>query len=261
MSKKNRLTREQAAEIYDQLRVSMEKRYGKEGLKTLMNKEQAMESIANGGGIGLPEMPTRTTVSSQTSKRFSVQTGNAGVRAAFALVICVAGLKTGLSALEVSGIAGVDTVDASTQIITRDSTSPKSFQHFTSDEIKLLKSLDARRVEIEERSDRLERRAEELGQKDRELAARLTELRELTQKIEGERKKSERKQTAQIDQLANVYGSMNPVESARLIEQLDVTISLQLLERMPEKRIAQILAVMSPEQALALTRMLSGSRS
>lgn len=261
MSKKNRLTREQAAEIYDQLRVSMEKRYGKEGLKTLMNKEQAMESIANGGGIGLPEMPTRTTVSNQAANRFSGQTGNAGVRAAFALVICIAGLKTGLSALEVSGIAGVDPVEASTQIITRGVTPANSIHHFTSDEIKLLKSLDARRVEIEERSDRLERRAEELGQKDRELAARLTELRELTQKIEGERKKSERKQTAQIDQLANVYGSMNPVEAARLIEQLDVTISLQLLERMPEKRIAQILAVMSPEQALTLTRMLSGSKN
>ena len=45
------------------------------------------------------------------------------------------------------------------------------------------------------------------------------------------------------------------------MEQLDVTIALSLIERMPEKRIGQILALMSPERALSITRMLSGKAS
>ena len=51
---------------------------------------------------------------------------------------------------------------------------------------------------------------------------------------------------------------MNPQEAAQLIEQLDVTIALGLIEKMPEKRIGQILATMKPEKALALTKLLSG---
>ncbi len=51
---------------------------------------------------------------------------------------------------------------------------------------------------------------------------------------------------------------MNPKEASLLIEQLDITIALGLLERMPEKRIGQILSLMSPDRALTITRMLSG---
>jgi flagellar motility protein MotE (MotC chaperone) len=42
------------------------------------------------------------------------------------------------------------------------------------------------------------------------------------------------------------------------MEQLDVQIALSLIERMPEKKIGQILALMSKERALTLTKMLSG---
>jgi flagellar motility protein MotE (MotC chaperone) len=51
---------------------------------------------------------------------------------------------------------------------------------------------------------------------------------------------------------------MNPAEAAALLEQLDTPIALELLGRMPGKRIGQILALMTSERALTLTRMLSG---
>ena len=62
----------------------------------------------------------------------------------------------------------------------------------------------------------------------------------------------------QLDQLANLYSAMDPKEAAGLIEQLDVTIALELVSRMPEKRIGQILATMNSGKALAISRMLSG---
>jgi flagellar motility protein MotE (MotC chaperone) len=71
------------------------------------------------------------------------------------------------------------------------------------------------------------------------------------------REKDEKKRSDKLDQLANVYGSMNPPEAAALMEQLDVTIALELIQKMPEKRIAQILALMTPNKALTITRMLS----
>ena len=76
--------------------------------------------------------------------------------------------------------------------------------------------------------------------------------------LKGDREKNDKKRSTQLEQLSNVYGSMDPKEAATLIEQLDVTIALSLLERMPEKRIGQILALMNPQRALVITRMLSG---
>ena len=87
---------------------------------------------------------------------------------------------------------------------------------------------------------------------------RLTQLRELADSLKNDRDKSEKKRSVQLDQLANVYSAMDPKEAAGLIEQLDVTIALELVSGMPEKRIGQILATMNSEKALAITRMLSG---
>jgi flagellar motility protein MotE (MotC chaperone) len=50
---------------------------------------------------------------------------------------------------------------------------------------------------------------------------------------------------------------MNPPEAAHLLEQLDVQVALSLIERMPEKRIGQILSLMNAQRALELTNLLS----
>jgi flagellar motility protein MotE (MotC chaperone) len=103
----------------------------------------------------------------------------------------------------------------------------------------------------------MEQRESDFVAKERELALRLTELKELSDKLRTEREKGDKQRGSQLEQLANVYGSMNPPEAAHLLEQLDIQVSLSLIERMPEKRIGQILALMNPQRALELTNMLS----
>ena len=85
----------------------------------------------------------------------------------------------------------------------------------------------------------------------------ITELKEVTERLKIEREKGEKQRNVQLDQLANVYGSMNPPEAAHLLEQLDINIAHSLIQRMPEKRIGQILALMNAERALELTNRLS----
>jgi len=189
---------------------------------------------------------------SHTAPR-SMSSGSTGSRFAILLVVMFATAKIVFAVLEAAGIVKASPALAS-QIPANYS---RPAERFSKEEVQVLKSLDARRVELEERNKRLDRKAGEIKQRDREFAARLSEVREISQKLKSEREKNDRKKTAQLDQLANVYSSMNPEESAKLIEQLDVTIALQLIERMPEKRIGQILSMMSPERALTLTQMLS----
>lgn len=179
-----------------------------------------------------------------------------GRNAALACVLCVAAFKVALSALDAAGFATATPAEATMVVAAKQERLPN--EAFSREEIKLLTSLDARRAELEERNKRIDERAHDLDRRDREFVSRLTELRELTQKLGSERDRDQRKRNGQLEQLANVYGSMNPNEAAQLIEQLDVTIALGLIEKMPEKRIGQILATMKPEKALALTKLLSG---
>lgn len=275
--KKNSLTREQAGAIYDDLQRTMTSLMKKHGGKlppvpgtkpkpavqarpeakrppVTMASDEPSRALPPDENPSFPLMlPTKT---------------NRGHVAALGLVCTFAVMKVVWAVLEASGVAGIETAHASldrigTAPISSATTSaivgPRSNgAEFSREELAVLTALDHRRVELEARARRLDDRERELGERDREFLARQTELKELTDKLQADRNKQEKKRSTQIEQLANVYGSMNPPEAATLIEQLDVHIALELLERMPEKRIGQILALMSRERALTITRLLSG---
>lgn len=124
-------------------------------------------------------------------------------------------------------------------------------------EKQLLTQLDSRRVELEKRRHALDEREAELQSKETALSSRLAELRSLTRKLSSKRKQQNHRYEARLEQLANVYGSMPPNEAAPLIAQLDDKIALALLERMPGKRMGQILSMMQQKRAVGLTVMLT----
>ncbi len=124
----------------------------------------------------------------------------------------------------------------------------------------VLEALDSRRAELERRSGHLDDRAQELKEQERELTIKLAELRQIAHKLRDERTKKGVERNAQLEQLANVYVSMRPEEAARLLQQLDNMIALDLIKKMPEKRIGQLLSLMEPERALMMTRMLTGGK-
>ncbi|MEZ4755122.1 MAG: hypothetical protein R3A13_12635 [Bdellovibrionota bacterium] len=202
------------------------------------------------------------TAQKQSRSSFGVTraSGSFGRNAAIMLVIMLACAKIGVSIIENTGIIDLPEARASLRPDFAVTKMPMGERDtYSKEEVKVLKALDSRRIELQERNERIERKEQELDSRDRAFAAKLTELRELTERLNIEREKDQRKKSGKLEQLANVYGSMNPEEAAQLMEQLDVTIALSLIQRMPEKRIGQILAMMSPERALVLTKMLSQS--
>lgn len=257
---KKGMTREEAGQLYQDLQTAMS--------KMLKNEAEYFQER----GVPPPSNPLNALNAKTQAKKptpiprsFNLRTPSPSRRqssgAAFAvfLVVSFATAKVILSAMEYSGIATVAQVEAAVMPTRQIVQIPMQAQpQFSKEELELLKSLDSRRAELEDRSRRLDDREQDMSKKDKEFAARLTELRELNEKLSAEREKNDHKRSAQLDQLSNVYGSMNPEEAAHLIEQLDITIGISLLERMPEKRIGQILALMTPERALTITKMLSG---
>lgn len=128
---------------------------------------------------------------------------------------------------------------------------------WTETDKQILSELDARRVELEKRREELEKKEQMLGLQAETLASRLAELRGLTSKLKEFRKQKDSLYEARLEQLANVYGSMAPNEAAPLIAKLEDDIGLSLLERMPGKRMGQILSMMPSERAIELTKSLT----
>lgn len=258
MRKKNSLSREQAMELYDDLEKAMGSLLGSKPNPVApprmtpppraqsayqQKKASPLEPPIAGPSIGaLLQMPK------------SMQSGKQG---AITFLVVLGLLKIATACIEASGVMGVPHAQAALTIPAAAPVAP-SMVRGSAEEKKILMALDDRRASLEERARKLDQQQRDLERRDQESAARMTELREMTNTLKLDRDKSEKKRSTQIEQLANVYGSMDPKEAASLIEQLDITIALGLLQKMPEKRIAQILALMTPERALAITKMLSG---
>ncbi len=121
----------------------------------------------------------------------------------------------------------------------------------------MLLELDARRVELEQRKDGLDRREQDLKAQNQALSERLAELRSLTAKLSDTRKERDVKFETRMAQIGNVYGAMNPNEAAVLIARLDDDVAIELLQRMPEKRMGQILSFMDQDRAVDLTKILT----
>ncbi len=257
--KKKGLSRDQAAELYRDLQKALE---------TLKSRGRT----SPGGGGGMPPFPlaamqamaSQSAAPSLMSAPSAPLTRNAerrlnmGHAMALAVVVTLGCARVVLSGLEAFGVVTIPIAQATQmQRAPTVQIAPEVPGSFTKDEVRLLTKLDDRRQELEQRSVKLDDREKDLARRDREFATRIVEVRELTEKLKLEREKTEKKRGTQLEQLANVYGAMNPEEAARLIEQLDTTIALGLIQKMPEKRIGQILALMNPEKALILTKLLS----
>ena len=259
MKRKKTMTREEAQALYDNLHKAMgnwmkQKQAGASGAVKSANNP-APRSAQNQGSRKVD--PAEIAAVIKQGLNSDQSSGGRGVAAAVALVLIIAVLKVGLVVFEALGIGAV--ADAKATVVQAPQKLPISDrQGISREEREILTALDARRVALEERSRRLDEREQDLEKRDREFVTRLTEIRELTSQLRIDRDKNQRQRDEQLNQLSKVYSSMNPTEAAPLIEQLDITIALALLERMSEKRVAQILALMNHERALMITRMLSG---
>lgn len=244
--KQKKMTREEALQLYQDL-------------------QSQMTSIMRGKAPGKVAKPAAQPTMQRESAPFEgthipATQKDRGVVAAVTFLLFCCMVKLGVGVIDYLGIVEATPAQA---VIAQSMEMPRqiiatSQNGLTPEEVKILTSLDTRRAELEEKGRRLDDRESDISKRDKEYVVKLAEIRELTDRLKLERDKDDKKRSGQLDQLANVYGAMAPQEAAQLIEQLDVTIALPLLQRLPEKKMGQILPMMSSERALAITKLLSG---
>jgi flagellar motility protein MotE (MotC chaperone) len=128
---------------------------------------------------------------------------------------------------------------------------------FSPAEINLLQELAQRRGELDKRADELDGRDMMLKAAEERIAEKIAALQKMQDDIGALLHKKDEENDQKIKSIVRIYETMKPPEAARIFEQLDMPILLEVVEHMSERKAAPILASMPPLKAKALTLALA----
>ena len=134
--------------------------------------------------------------------------------------------------------------------------SPDPFD-LTDEEIDILQALAQRREELEARERDLKQREAMLAAAEARIEAKVRGMEELRAEIEALLQQHADKNEEQLLSLVRIYESMKPKDAARIFEELDMEVLLEVVDRMKERKSATILAQMNPRRAKAITLELA----
>ena len=117
----------------------------------------------------------------------------------------------------------------------------------------LLKNLSKRREDLNQREKdiTIKERILEVGQQ--KVESKINDLKALQKTVEDLLAKYDEKESIKIKSLIKIYENMKPKEAARILEQLETDILLQVIDGMKEAKVATILANMDPAKANYIT--------
>ena len=131
----------------------------------------------------------------------------------------------------------------------------------TDSEIELLQKLAERRQKLERRENGLNLRESILSATERRIDSKVDELTKIQVTIENLLKKHDVQQEAKLRSLVKIYENMKPKDAARIFDRLELTILLDVVERMRETKTAPIMANMAPARAKSVTSALVARRT
>lgn len=128
---------------------------------------------------------------------------------------------------------------------------------YTAREVDVLQSLAKRREKLDMWEKEIALREQLLKATEERIDTKLQEMEDLSDKIQELLVAYNEEEDAKISSLVKIYESMKPKEAARIFDELDMGVLLMVVDRMSERRVAPILASMSPEKAKDVTQKLA----
>lgn len=127
---------------------------------------------------------------------------------------------------------------------------------------------DDRRAKLDERERALDKREALLKAAEQRLAEKINELKLLQASIErhsaanqaqpaSQAKPADQDREEQLRRLARVYEDMKPREAAKIFEQMDQNLALDVAQRMKSFKLSPVLAVIEPKKATQFTAELA----
>lgn len=126
--------------------------------------------------------------------------------------------------------------------------------------MELIRNLSERRTQLDDRARGLDQREAMLVVAERRLQDKLIELEGVRSEIQNLLRTLDEQQKQQIMSLVKIYETMKPKDAARIFEELDRPVLLEVVQRMKEAKVAPILAAMDPTKAKDVTAALAERR-
>jgi flagellar motility protein MotE (MotC chaperone) len=127
-------------------------------------------------------------------------------------------------------------------------------------EFEALEGLSKRREALEVREREMDVRDNLLAVAEKRVQERISELKELEARIKAMIDRQENASERDVRSLVKVYENMKPKDAARIFDQLDLPILLDVTQRMKENKLAPVLAVMDAGRAQKVTVELANRR-
>ncbi|HSU07155.1 MAG TPA: hypothetical protein VLI93_16455 [Acetobacteraceae bacterium] len=124
----------------------------------------------------------------------------------------------------------------------------------------LLVELRQRRQELDAREQAIAARETVLVAAQRKIDQRVTELQTLQQRLEALEAARKQRQDASWQGLVRLYSDMKPRDAAKIWDDLEIQVLLEVVDRMTERKAAPILAAMQPDRAREITAKLAELR-
>lgn len=137
----------------------------------------------------------------------------------------------------------------------------QSTSELTPSEVEVLQQLARRREALVERSDEIERREIVLRAAEQRISQKLDELKGMQLTLEKLLKAYDQQKKGQIESLIKIYENLKPKDAAQIFEELEMDTILMVAEGMKERKLAPVLAQLSPRRAKDITEELAHQRS
>lgn len=117
--------------------------------------------------------------------------------------------------------------------------------------------LGDRRRQLDEQAKGLEQREALLKAAEKKIDERVEELKRLEQRVDNAVIARQEEKGTQYKNLVTMYENMKPKDAARILDKLDLEVTLELVTRMNARKTSEILAEMTAEAAQRLTIALA----
>jgi flagellar motility protein MotE (MotC chaperone) len=121
-------------------------------------------------------------------------------------------------------------------------------------------SLDKRRDEIEQWAKQLEMKENMMQATEQRIGDKIAQIKKLQKDLEVVLVEYNKHEDAKIRSLVKIYENMKPADAARIFDEMEMPILLEVVDKMSERKAAPILANMTPIKAKELTVELAEQR-
>lgn len=132
---------------------------------------------------------------------------------------------------------------------------------FTQNEVDVLEKLSKRRQELDGREHDIEARENLLKAAEDRIDKKIAEMKALQSDVKAMLAKIDEQDDARLKSLVKIYETMNPKDAARIFEQLDMPVLLDVVGNMKDQKVAAVMGVMDAAKAKVLTDALAARRA